>query len=280
MSSFTIIMLTVVQKIDKELLGSLVSAGELELNDNTRWWYNALMEAPEGMLEVTWKATEGRWEANKTNLFSIPGWVRGKMCDSMGYQDVDMVACHPTLVAWMLRRMGKNCLLLEEFLRDRRGLANKMGMAEKDLKEKVISAFNYEECPSWDRRFVPLWEAIYGSGGLAEEQSRMEPELFSAPLKPRKGGSKRPENKRGRLFNRVLMKHEGRLLGICQRTLASLRVDVVMLCHDGFQVSTPYPEGICETLGQACEEAYGGLGMRFALKPHVTVNPKRIRLEG
>ena len=190
--------------------------------------------------------------------------IRGALCEG-SVSDLDMVNCHPMILAWICRKYDIACPNLEHYIRNR----------DKILTE-ICDNFKYDKCDaktlflkstnsSW--RHKPFGDDVFDQ--YDAEMKRIQKKLNCIPdysfIKPK---VKKGDNEDGSFINLCLCYEENRILMEAMKHLQSKNVEICTLAFDGLMHYGPEDETLLNSLNTCIQCFLKDSDFKFIYKPH------------
>ena len=206
------------------------------------------------------KSEDGRMFAG-SSVQGLDGIVRGYLFQGVT-TDVDMKNCHPTLLEFICKKHGIECPNLEYFNRNRAQVLERLGT---DAKVKVLAMVNSDKKmrhnDDFMRNFDKECKKIQALLATEEDYARYVTQAAAANAR----------NVLGSFINRVLCFYENMVLQVAVSTMTRRSIEISTLMFDGMMIYGDHGDDLLADLDAATEEAFPGLGMKWAFKPHPAV---------
>jgi hypothetical protein len=224
------------QLFNKRALGYLWSRrAELDAQQEkyiTSLYNNRTKRKVEGSRSVTYKLSNtsagllgyGRLYGSIGSFETLEKEVRGTLCDEY-YWDIDVVNCHPILLAQLASRRGQTLKEVEAFINDRDSFMKLVADNRDDAKAALFKIFYGGKCD------FPLLKPLQ-----AEVRRFTQSLMADDEFKPLLAAVKKADNLHGTFLSMILQTEERKVMLEMKDCLEALDYSVDVLAYDGVMV--------------------------------------------
>ena len=189
--------------------------------------------------------------------------VRGVLCNGI-ISDLDIVNCHPIILAWVCKEHQIPCGNLEYYIKHRNKILNDLAQNGFD-KDEAKRLFLKSTNSSFRRQSVgyDFYDAYDA------EMKKIQIKLMEIPeyafIKPK---VKKGDNEEGSFINLCLCYHENKILMKAYDFLTSKKVEICTLSFDGLMHYGAEDTKLLNELNTYISNKYIDAGFKFVYKPH------------
>lgn len=191
--------------------------------------------------------------------------IRGALCEG-SVSDLDMVNCHPMILAWICRKYDIACPSLEHYIRNRDKILTEICDNSKYDKCDAKTLFLKSTNSSW--RHKPFGNDFFDS--YDSEMKKIQKKLNCIPdysfIKPK---VKKGDNEDGSFINLCLCYHENLILMEAMKHLQSKNVEICTLAFDGLMHYGLEDEALLNSLNTCIQCFLKDSDFKFIYKPHL-----------